>query len=114
MPPSEHEIYLAAIRLGNSEDLRPWVVVEGPVANPDNPDELLVVVVPCSTAFDLFDDCHDFMIRSTDPDFVTTGLRRDSFIICEYPVRVPVSRLERRLGRLSGQMLEDFKAWVDG
>jgi hypothetical protein len=113
MRPRPYEIFLAKVRLRRSEDLRPWVVVQDPVPDPDDPTKLLVTLAPVSSRLDLADSSRDFFVPSDDPDFGPTGLRRSSYVIGNLPVRVSVERLERKVGELRGDLLHRFQDWCD-
>ena len=111
MPPRKYELYLARIPVGESDYARPWLVVSDPSPHPSRPDKVVVTAVPLSSALDLFRERTDFLIRETDGGFGSTGLKRDSYVIGDLPAFVDVTLLRRRLGELSGEILEDFKSW---
>lgn len=112
MPPRLYEVYVEPIRFREAEKKRPWIVVAEPSAGPMGSTEIVVAILPLSTAFDLMNDQKDFPIYSTDPDFAESGLRVSSYCIDMSPVWVPSSLLRNKIGELKRDLLADFKRWA--
>ncbi len=111
MRPNPFEIWLARLPLGHSTDTRPWVVVLPPQNDPEHPGKFSVTLAPVSSALDLVGD-DDFPITPEDPEFLHTGLRKESFVIGDRAVRVRGDRLLRKLGELRGELGERFERWA--
>lgn len=108
----KYDICLARIRFRNCNDRRPWILVSRPTFDTVRSQAPKVAVVPISASLDLFKPNQDFLIRAADPNFVNTGLKRDSYAIGEgFTIYVPISRFERKVGSLVGSLLAEFVSW---
>lgn len=106
------DIYRARIQFGKCADPRPVLILRDPVSDPAAPKSALVLVAPLSSQWDLFNASTHFEINDQDPAFGATGLKRKSYIIASTPALVPVDRLEKRCGSLTGDLLQRFLFWL--
>ena len=93
------DIFDAPIHWGNCSDARPHLIIE---FRPNG-------IVGC---FRISGSCYNedcFMIPSHDPDFPATGLTKDSYIHDIRIIDIPEDALGRYRGKLSGQLLTDFR-----
>lgn len=98
------DVVLAGVRVGESRDPRPCVVVE---VLPGQG----VVLMPCSSQFDLYREGVDFPIRDHEPGFAATKLKASSYVIDRSPALLEESAIKVRLGRLTGVLAERFWEW---
>jgi len=101
-----HEIYVERLRFKNSDDPRPYLVVGFPSVGD-------ALVVPGSSAWDLHDPRLDFAIAGDHSEFRLTGLKRGTYFVCRYPIRVRDARLTHRIGALGPKLSEEFIALWD-
>ena len=99
------DVVLAKVRIGESDDYRPCIVVAAEAAP-------FVTLALCSSQLDLYRPGVDFLIRGDDPDFAATGLARTSYVIDRPLVRVEAKTARKTYGRLEGALAEDFKEWA--
>ena len=99
------DVVLAKVRVGESDDYRPCVVVSTEPAP-------FVTLALCSSQLDLYGAGVDFPIRDDDPGFGATGLRRTSYVIDRPFVRVEAKVVRKTYGRLEGALGERFKEWA--
>ena len=104
MNPACYDIYWAHFPYGHSNDLRPCMIYEV-LANGN------YTVIPISSALDLFDRRDHFMLHKNHPDFPATGLRKESFLGVSRIRELRGDKLAKRLGVVTGQLLQDFKIW---
>ena len=104
LPPKPLDIFLARILWRHSKDLRPVVIL--------NEGRAGVVVVALISASDLFNRTTDFPLRKDQPGFTATGLTRNSFISGTEIRELEITRLERRLGCLEGDLARAFRNWM--
>ncbi|MBI4601892.1 MAG: hypothetical protein HY721_08010 [Planctomycetes bacterium] len=104
MPPRQYEIYLARIQFKDCDDIRPCILAEDPQGQE-------VKVFPLSSNLDLYDPKAHFLIEESSVGFASSGLKRTSFA----SDRVYIVRTDqlgrRRLGKLEGELLDDFVRW---
>ncbi len=114
MSPSQYDIYDMVLHFRQSEGARPWVVVENPAPSFRDPSQVVVTAMPISTKFDLRNDATDFTIWEEHPDFEETGLDCTCYVAGRYPTSVPTEAFDRAdwRGRLTGELLEEFRAWL--
>jgi len=55
----------------------------------------------------------DFLIPNDHPDFSLTGLKKISFVVGDQIHEVPTQLLNTLLGRLSGNLEQEFIRWID-
>lgn len=99
------DVVLARVRVGESDDYRPCVVVSTEPAP-------FVALALCSSQLDLYHAGVDFLIRDDDPGFGPTGLSRTSYVIDRPLVRVEARVIRKAYGRLEGALGERFKEWA--
>ena len=69
---------------------------------------------PISSAFDLYrGKTVHFRINRDDPDFITTGLTKDCYIIGDEVATLEIHDLIRKRGQLEGELLQRFKHWFE-
>jgi hypothetical protein len=64
-----------------------------------------------SSQLDLYDESTDFLIEDSNPAFGATGIRKTSYVTSTFVVDLDQSKLGRRMGTLSGDLLRSFEAW---
>ena len=69
-----------------------------------------VASVPFSSAEHKYEAWRDFLIRDTEEDFPATGLARTSHASGVFD-EFDTTNLIKRLGRLEGELLDEFKDW---
>ena len=113
VPQPFHVYHASPIQLGTCTDIRPVVVLA--VSSRGR-----LFCVRLSAAFDLFQDHHDFMIRSSDPCFSATGLAKTCFAIGrpvppdeEAIIVIDASDLIAHKGELTGNLRREFVRWCD-
>lgn len=99
------DVVLAKVRVGESDDYRPCIVVATEAAP-------FVTLALCSSQLDLYSAGVDFLIRDDDPDFAATGLNRTSYVIDRRFVRVDAKVARKTYGCLEGALAERFKEWA--
>ena len=104
MSPKPYEIYLIPVRLNESSDPRPCVVIYGPVSG-------MVEVLPISGQMDLFNRAEHFLLTMSHPDFAATGLSKSGYVLPRI-VNVPTAQLLKLKGSLKGDLLKDFIFWL--
>ena len=104
MNPQPFDVFLIQALFGLSVDRRPCIILEEPADG-------RVRVALCSSAMDLYTSYEDFLIAETASDFSATGLLRTSYVKSGTYER-DVELLVRQLGRLEGELLEDFTDWL--
>jgi hypothetical protein len=67
-----------------------------------------------SSAMELYRPDIHFLIADTSSDFAATGLKKTSYVIGEKVVEATPVHMQKQLGLLSGQLLQDFKDWIGG
>jgi len=102
--PSVLDVILVELRVGESHDRRPCIVVR---TYPDGRFEAFA----CSSAWALYDGQFDFPIPDDDPHFPETGLKRSSYAIERALVSFPPGTRYTRLGSLVGSLAERFSDW---
>lgn len=104
MPLQPFDIHLVRLRVGESNDLRPCVILS-------EPDQSFARMMPISSS-DLFNPSRDFRIHQTHPDFPKTGLKKTSFVIGDRIREVSLVIIEKRLGSLEGALRREFEEWL--
>jgi len=105
-----YEIVHAKMPFKHSEDARPWLILEEPVADPEDAKKQVSLSVPISSQFDLYDKSRHFLIPGADTDFKQTGLRKGSYIIADWPVLLHPDKVLRKL---TGELLQRFQEWAE-
>ena len=100
------DIVAAKLQLGPSLDRRPWLVLTAGAQD-------RCLLLPISSALELFDPTQHFRLDPQHPDFPATGLRKASYIIGSRPVDSSTTTLEKRLGCLQGDLAAKFLEWYD-
>lgn len=109
MPPQLHEVYYAPIEVGFAAYARPFIIVDGPVADPNDPNRLLVLIAPISSA----QDCKQQpFFDLPDPDWRAVGLKRPSYVLGSKSRWLDAAAVGKRLGRMSGPLLQRFLGWA--
>lgn len=71
-----------------------------------------VVLAPCSSNFDLFQDGRDFPIYDDDPDFKATLLDRSTYVIADEETPwVERELVRKQYGRVTGNLARRFCDW---
>ena len=104
MTPTLLDIVTAHIGLRQSHDRRPWLVIE---IRPSR----RYLLLPISSATDLFDRIQHFPLDPRHPDFPATGLTKTSYIIGNNAVENDGSAFDERLGCLQGNLAKEFIEW---
>lgn len=104
MPPKPYEVYLVRVRLRQSYDYRPCIVIDKIRGSAS-----CVMLVSSS---DLFRHGQDFLIRKDHPDFSATGLKKTSFAMGDQIRNLPATELDERLGQLEGELEREFEKWL--
>ena len=103
------DVVLAKVRVGESDDYRPCIVVSTEPAR-------FVTLALCSSQLDLYRAGVDFLIRDYDPDFAATGLKRTSYVIDRPFVRVDAKVEEEHTGAWRARWPKSSKSgrgWTD-
>jgi len=95
----QFDIYDAQISLGMCDDPRPCLIVEATAQD-------RVGCLPISTQSYRWTA---FPISDCDPSFAATGLSKNSFVLDERTVILPMNQLIKRRGRLEGNLLAEFR-----
>jgi len=103
MNPQPYEIHFAIVRLNESGDQRPCVII-------DPPQDNTVAVLLISGQLDSFNSAEHFLISANHPDFAATGLSKSCYVLSRV-VDVPTSQLTKMKGALTGDLLKEFKRW---
>lgn len=96
-PARVYEIYSAQVKWSDCEDMRPWIVVD-------------LHGESCG-CFPIASECYlgnCFYLDIGDPDFRATGLTKSCHIHYASIIEFSQSRLERRRGELTGDLLARF------
>jgi hypothetical protein len=104
MNPSQFDIFLARLRFGKCNDVRPCLVLYPPQND-------TITVMAISSQETLFDFRSHLWIEPTHPDFRATALKRRSYFCGNEVDRILNSELGAKLGRLEGTLLAEFKDW---
>ncbi len=106
MPPEiPLDIWWANIPWGSADYPRPVVFV-GHKSNVE------LVVVRVSSRLDLRSE-DDFIISIGHPDFPATGLTDESYAEAQ-AFTLPPGDFRNRIGKLEGELREDFERWLQG
>ncbi len=103
----ENDLHWVEVKLGKAEYERPGIILRLlPMGK--------VRVAVTSTKWNThFNDKLDFPLYSDHKDFPATGLPEDSFVKYTF-MEIDESKItENPIGRLGGELLEDFRKWVD-
>ena len=78
----------------------------------DSPQNGMVPVLHISAQTDLYQAHLDFFISSNHPDFKSTGLKKDSYIMPRI-IDEPMSKFtpNARRGKLTANVSKDFEEW---
>jgi hypothetical protein len=99
------DVVVLALPYGRSVDPRPCIVVEPPGWDGS------LCVIPLSSHLGLSQEWRDFLFDPEHPDFKATGLRRASYANGSEIHRSHGAVL-KKLGRLEGKLLDDFRDWA--
>ncbi|HYG74381.1 MAG TPA: hypothetical protein VEK08_05185 [Planctomycetota bacterium] len=97
------EIYNVAVPVGESTDLRPFVIVHVSSAGMHG--------LPLSAQLDCYVRTRDFLIEPSDPDFGKTGLAKKSYVLGIHEFQITPSDLRMRRGELTGDLARRFLEW---
>ncbi len=97
------EIYDVAVPLGESIDVRPFVITH--VSNAGN------FGLPLSAQLDGYVRTRDFIIDTDDPDFVKTGLAKKSYVLGIHEFQITTADLSAHRGELTGDLARRFHDW---
>jgi len=92
------------LQVGRSGDKRPCIVVE-------LRGDSHVVLAPCSSQFDMFDQTCHCQFPDWHSDFPATGFLRSSYAIDDFVER-PRDDVVKPLGRLEGELASRFLDWA--
>lgn len=106
MTPNPYEVWSIRIRLRECYDRRFCVILELPGA-----DGRLRVVL-ASAQFDLFNPALDLRLDPTMEGFQETGLERGCYLIGSRIFEAETHELQKRVGRLGGEVLTRFNDWL--
>ena len=98
------DIYKIATEWGACPDERPAVVVR------DHGDGRVLCAL-ISSAMDLYEEAHDFLVEAGEPGFEDTGLIRTSYVSSRFAATIDEPDLVRKLGVVSGSLRERFTFW---
>jgi len=104
--PQPLDIWLVRIQFRDCKDLRPTVAIQ--ILAKQN----RAVVLPVSSALDLRRTTVDFLIEKTHVNFPATGLTRTSFVVSDRFRDLPFEAMEKRIGRLEGELAASFIDWL--
>jgi len=82
--------------------VRPAVVISGDPIN-NKRDDIIVAFISSVVPLQIEEDT-DFLIRSEDPDFETTGLKRDSIFKMAKIVTLSKGLIKRKIGKISNRI----------
>jgi len=99
------DVVVLALPYGQSVDPRPCIVVEPPARDGS------LCVIPLSSHLELSQEWRDFQFHPGQPDFKATGLRRASYANGSEIHRTR-GEVQKKLGRLEGQLLRAFRDWA--
>ena len=106
MNPQRYDIYDAHVRFGKADYPRPCILTD--IHNDGTVTALLI-----SSAKELYvESTFNFRIDSDDPDFAATGLKSDSYISAERFVKLKITDLIRKRGRLESELLKRYRKWI--
>jgi hypothetical protein len=102
--PQPYELYLVRVRLRESYDFRPCIVI-------DKTRNTISCVMLVSSS-DLYRPHQDFLIRADHPDFPATGLKKTSFAMGDQIRDLPAITLDEKIGELEGGLKVEFEKWL--
>lgn len=105
MNPKPYQIYFIPVRLNESRDQRPCIVIHEPANK-------TVAVLLISGQTDLYDRSQHFLLDIAHPDFSATGLSKSCYVLPRV-VDVPSAQFLRFKGVLKGELLKDFLRWLE-
>ena len=103
--PLRFEIWLAHLAVGKSEDVRPCIVL-------GDEEDREWAVMALSSNLSLYRSLTDFLFRADDPDFVATGLRRESYVLGDRILTASKIDFVVKWGRLEGELARRFEDWA--
>jgi hypothetical protein len=99
-------IYIDSIPVEEATHGRPAIVVRI--------TDGLVTLAPCSSAWEIYQECHDFPFLESDPNTKAMGFKRLSYAIDTAFVVVDASAIKKVIGHLGGELADNFMRWARG
>ena len=96
------DIVYARIKLGKCHDVRPCLLIYK--SGSDGWE-----VLPMTTQRELCGNSPHFSIEMDHANFSATGLKKNSYVMLSELQEISSSDIEKRIGRMDGELARDFK-----